>query len=43
MPSDTVFDSSYVHTDNNFTSTLKTRLEVIEEGAQVNIIEGSKC
>ena len=39
MPSDTVFDNNYVHTDNNFTSNLKTRLEGIEAGAQVNIIE----
>lgn len=40
LPSGIIIDSSYVHTDNNFTTTLKTRLEGIETGAQVNIIEG---
>lgn len=39
LPVGTVIDSDYVHTDNNFTSTLKTRLEGIEAGAQVNTIE----
>ena len=33
-----VKDSAYVHTDNNFTGTLKTKLEGIETGAQVNTI-----
>lgn len=28
-----VSDASYVHTDNNFTTTLKTKLDGIEEGA----------
>ena len=31
-----VSDASYVHTDNNFTTTLKNRLEGIEAGAEVN-------
>lgn len=39
LPSGIVIDSDYVHTDNNFTSNLKTRLEGIEAGAQVNTIE----
>ena len=32
-----VYDPSYVHTDNNLTSELKTKLENIEAGAQVNV------
>lgn len=32
----TVIDSDYVHTDNNFTDTLKNKLDGIEDGAQVN-------
>ena len=32
-----VCDSSYVHTDNNYTSTEKTKLSEIESGAQVNV------
>ena len=39
LPSDLVYDSSYVHTDNNFTTTLKNKLDGIENGAQVNKIE----
>ena len=35
--SDLVHDSNYVHTDNNFTNTLKTRLDSIESGAEVNV------
>ena len=35
-------DSSYVHTDNNFTTTLKNKLDVIASGAQVNVIETIK-
>lgn len=31
-----VSDANYVHTDNNFTGTLKTKLEGIAEGAEVN-------
>lgn len=31
-----VSDASYVHTDNNFTTTLKNRLEGIAAGAEVN-------
>ncbi len=31
-----VSDASYVHTDNNFTSTLKTKLDGIASGAEVN-------
>lgn len=34
-----VTDANYVHTDNNYTSTEKTKLGGIEEGAQVNKIE----
>lgn len=34
-----VSDANYVHTDNNFTTTLKTKLNGIESGAQVNKIE----
>ena len=32
-----VVDANYVHTDNNFTSTEKTKLSGIESGAQVNV------
>lgn len=32
-----VQDSSYVHTDNNFTSTLKSKLDGIAAGAEVNV------
>lgn len=39
LPSDIVYDSNYVHTDNNFTTTLKTKLDGIDSGAQVNVIE----
>ena len=35
--SDFVSDASYVHTDNNFTSTLLTKLNGIESGAEVNV------
>lgn len=35
--SDFVSDASYVHTDNNFTTTLKTKLDGIAEGAEVNV------
>lgn len=34
-----VSDANYVHTDNNFTSQDKTKLESVENGAQVNVIE----
>lgn len=34
--SDFVSDASYVHTDNNFTSALLTKLNGIESGAEVN-------
>lgn len=37
-----VSDANYIHTDNNFTNTLNTKLEGIESGAQVNILEGVK-
>lgn len=30
-------DASYVHTDNNFTTALKNKLEGIESGAEVNV------
>ena len=32
-----VSDASYVHTDNNFTTTLKNKLDGIESGAEVNV------
>lgn len=32
-----VADASYVHTDNNFTSTEKTKLSGIAQGAEVNV------
>ena len=32
-----VVDSSYVHTDNNYTTTEKTKLSGIEAGAEVNV------
>lgn len=35
--SDFVEDASYVHTDNNFTSVLKNKLDGIAEGAEVNV------
>lgn len=35
-----VTDANYVHTDNNYTTDEKTKLSGIEEGAQVNVIEG---
>jgi len=34
-----VSDANYVHTDNNYTTTEKTKLSGIAEGAQVNVIE----
>lgn len=39
LPSDIVYDSNYVHTDNNFTTALKNKLNGIATGAQVNKIE----
>lgn len=35
-----VSDENYVHTDNNFTSEEKNKLNSIEEGAEVNVLEG---
>jgi len=35
--SDFVSDASYVHTDNNFTTPLKDKLDGIESGAEVNV------
>lgn len=32
-----VTDASYVHTDNNFSNTLKDKLDGIESGAEVNV------
>ena len=32
-----IADSSYVHTDNNYTTIEKTKLSTIEEGAEVNV------
>lgn len=34
-----VKDASYVHTDNNYTTSEKTKLSGIETGAEVNVIE----
>lgn len=36
-PSNLVQDTSYVHTDNNFTSILKNKLDNIAAGAQANV------
>lgn len=33
----TVVDSSYIHTDNNFSNTLKSKLDGISSGAEVNV------
>lgn len=35
-----VKDPSYVHTDNDYTTTEKNKLAGIEAGAQINVIEG---
>lgn len=37
-----VSDASYVHTDNNYTSSDKTKLSNVAAGAQVNVIETVK-
>lgn len=37
-----VTDSSYVHTDNNYTTTEKNKLSGVANGAQVNVIETVK-
>ena len=37
-PANLVQDANYVHTDHNFTTDLKTKLEGIAEGAEVNYI-----
>lgn len=39
LPTDTVYDSNYVHTDNNFTNALKDKLDSVEEGTEPNKIE----
>lgn len=39
---DTVTDAAYVHTDNNLTNALLTKLNGIAEGAAVNVIEKVK-
>ena len=39
LPTNLVQDASYVHTDNNFTTTLKTKLENIDPTGEENIIE----
>ena len=36
-PQNLVSDASYVHTDNNFTTTLKNKLDGIAAGAEVNV------
>ena len=41
-PSDLVQDAQYVHTDNNYTTLEKEKLESIEDGAQKNTITGIK-
>lgn len=41
-PSDLVQDAQYVHTDNNYTTLEKEKLNTIEEGAQKNTITGIK-
>ena len=38
-PANLVQDANYVHTDNNFTTDLKNKLEGIAEGAEVNYIK----
>jgi hypothetical protein len=38
LPSDVVQDATYVKTDNNFTNTLKTKLDNIEAWAEVNTL-----
>lgn len=37
-----VVDASYVHTDNNYTTSEKTKLEGIATGAEVNVLESVK-
>lgn len=41
-PENLVQDANYVHTDNNYTAQEKTKLEEVEAGAQVNVIETVK-
>ena len=41
-PSDLVQDAQYVHTDNNYTTLEKEKLNTIEEDAQKNTITGIK-
>ena len=36
-PANLVQDASYVHTDNNFTTALKTKLEGVASGAEANV------
>ena len=38
-PANLVQDANYVHTDKNYTTAEKTKLEGVEAGAQVNVIE----
>lgn len=42
VPTNLVKDSSYTHTDNNYTTEEKTKLTGIATGAQVNVIESIK-
>lgn len=37
IPTNLVYDASYVHTDNNFTNLLLAKLNGIESGAEVNV------
>lgn len=39
-PTNLVQDASYVHTDNNYTTTEKNKLSGIATSAQVNVLEG---
>lgn len=39
LPDSTVIDPNYTHTDNNFTTAEKNKLNAIESGAQVNKID----
>lgn len=37
LPDNIVTDASYIHTDNNFTTALKNKLDGIASGAEVNV------
>lgn len=42
LPADVPHDANYIHTDNNYTTAEKNKLNGIESGSQVNIIEDVK-